>query len=120
MELGGNIKSRATCGGFYQGSETLQTYQKGLKSLGSPGEPGMLPGGSRDAPLGAGTQVKAPNTQRMGLEEPTATQVFAGRFLSGFPTRESQRERSPHSRAECPASPGLREHPCLPQRAKYK
>lgn len=33
----------------YQGSETLQTYQRGLKSPGSPGEPGMVPRGSRDA-----------------------------------------------------------------------
>lgn len=115
MELGGNIKSRATHGGFYQGSETLQTYQRGLKSLGSRGEPGMLPGGSRDAPLGAGTQVKSPNAQRMGLEEPTATQVLAGPFPPGFPTREWQRDRSPRSRAEGPASlPALRQ----PRRAK--
>jgi len=33
----------------YEGSETLQTYQRGLKSLGSFGEPGMLPRRARDA-----------------------------------------------------------------------
>lgn len=52
----------------YEGCETLQTYQRGLKSLDSPREPGMLPWKSRRCSLGdpgmlpQGTQGCAPGS----------------------------------------------------------